>query len=206
MKKIYDPSNFPSKMAHTVVKHLKNIDNNEKIDILDIGCGEGKDDLYLAQSITNRRIVAIDPSSKAIHKAKVNLSGENDVNFYTIGFKELDDNDQFDVILISGVYHFFKKVDRVLFRDKIKRILKPYGFFFLSTLSSNDTQYYGKGTPIPNDPNSFKGITYLHFASKTEIMEEFSFLRIIELNEYYHKNYSTDTEYHTMWLLVCRCY
>jgi cyclopropane fatty-acyl-phospholipid synthase-like methyltransferase len=193
-------------MAFTVIEHLKNIDNNEKIDILDIGCGEGKDDLYLAQSIINRRIVAIDPSRKAIHKARVTLSGEKDVEFHTIGFKELDENDQFDVILLSGVYHFFKKVDRGLFREKIKKILKPNGWFFLSTLSSNDTQYYDKGTPVPDDPNSFKGITYLHFASKSEIMEEFSFLEIIKLDEYYHKNYAADTDYHTMWMLVCRYY
>ncbi|MFX0125407.1 MAG: class I SAM-dependent methyltransferase [Candidatus Hodarchaeota archaeon] len=206
MTKIYDPSNFPSKMALTIIKNLKYIDDNKKIDILDIGCGEGKDDLYLAQSLKNRRIIAIDPSRKAIHKARVTLSGENDVEFHPIGFKELDENDQYDVILISGVYHFFTKIERTLFRDKIKKILKPNGWLFLSTLSSNDTQYFGKGTPVPNDPNSFNGITYLHFASKSELMEEFSFLEILKLDEFYHKNYTTDTDYHTMWMLVCRRY
>ncbi len=206
MNKIYDPSHFPSKMAFTVIEHLKNVNNNEKIDILDIGCGEGRDDLYLAQNLKNRRIVGIDPSRKAIHKARDTLSGENNVEFHTIGFKELDESYQFDVILLSGVYHFFNKVERGLFKEKIKKILKPNGWFFLSTLSSNDTQYYGKGTPVPDDPNSFKGITYLHFASKSEFKEEFSFLEIIELDEYYHKNYPSDTDYHTMWMLFCRYY
>ena len=193
-----------SNMAAWGISHIT-VNPNDII--LDIGCGEGKDDLYMAQSLKNRRIVAIDPSRKAIHKAKVNLSGENDVEFHTIGFKELDENNQFDVILNSGVYHFFNKVERDLFREKIKKILRPHGWFFLSTLSNNDTQYYGKGTPVPNDPNSFKkkGLPYLHFASKSELMEEFSFLEIIKLDEYFHKNYASDTDYHTMWMLVCRC-
>ncbi len=192
-------------MALTVIEYLQNIDVNKKINILDIGCGEGRDDLYLAQNLKNRRIVAIDPSRKAIQKARVTLSRENDIEFHNIGFKEIYENKQFDVILISNVYHFFNKTERELFRAKIKKLLKSQGWFFLSTLSNNDKQYYGSGTPVPNDPNSFKGITYLHFASKSEIMEDFGFLKVIELKEYYQKNYPTDTDYHTMWMLVCRC-
>ncbi len=205
INKIFDSSHFPSKMAFTVIEYLQNNDTNEKINILDIGCGEGRDDLYLAQNLKNRRIVAIDPSREAIRKARITLSGEDDIEFHSIGFKEVHENEQFDVILISNVYHFFNKTERELFRDKIKKLLKSQGWFFLSTLSSNDKQYYGCGTPVPNDPNSFKGITYLHFASKSEIMEDFSFLKVMELNEYYQKNYPTDSDYHTMWMLVCRC-
>ena len=195
-------------MAFIVMKYLKTIEIHDKIGILDIGCGGGKDILYLAQNLKNRRIVAIDPSNKAIREARVNLSGENDIEFQTIGFQELEENFQFDVILLSGVYHFFNISERALFRIKIKRLLKPQGWLFLSTLSNNDTQYYGKGTPIPNDPNSFekKGLPYLHFASKSELLEDFSFLEIIYLDEYYHKNYASDTDYHTMWMVVCRSY
>ena len=205
MSEIYDPTYFPSKMALTVMNYLKNIDY-PSIEILDIGCGRGKDVLYLAKSLKNRRIVAIDPSSNVIHEAKANLSGENDVEFQTIGFQELDEVNQFDVILLSGVYHFFNISERAQFRDKIKRLLKPQGWFFFSTLSNNDKQYYSKGTPVPNDPNSFekRGLPYLHFASKSELHEDFSFLKIIHLSEYYHKNYASDTDYHTMWMVVCR--
>jgi 2-polyprenyl-3-methyl-5-hydroxy-6-metoxy-1,4-benzoquinol methylase len=197
---------FPSKMALTVMEYLETIDNSNKVAILDIGCGRGNDVLYLAQSLKNRGIVAIDPSSKAIHEAKARLSGETDIEFYTIGFEELDEVNQFDVILISGVYHFFNVFERTLFRNKIKRILRPHGWLFLSTLSNNDKQYYGKGTPVLNDPNSFKkrGLPYLHFSSKSELIEDFSFLEIIHLDEYYHKNYASDTDYHTMWMVVCR--
>ncbi|MFX1283900.1 MAG: class I SAM-dependent methyltransferase [Promethearchaeota archaeon] len=205
MIKIFDSSHFPSKMALTVIENLQNIVDNEKINILDIGCGDGRDVLYLAQNLRNRRIVAIDPSQEKIQKARVTLSGENDIELQSIGFKELSENEQFDVILISNVYHFFNKTERELFREKVKRLLKLQGWFFLSTLSSNDKQYYGVGMPVPNDPNSFNGITYLHFASKAEIMKEFSFLKVIDLQEYYQKNYPADTEYHTMWMLVCRC-
>jgi len=195
-------------MALTVMEYLKTIDYHDRIEIFDIGCGRGKDVLFFAQNLKNRRIVAIDLSNKAIREAKVNLSGENDVEFHTIGFQELEEKFQFDVILLSGVYHFFNISERALFRGKIKKLLKPQGWFFLSTLSSNDTQYFGKGTPVPNDPNSFekKGLPYLHFASKSELMDDFSFLEIIHLDEFYHKNYASDTDYHTMWMIVCRSY
>jgi cyclopropane fatty-acyl-phospholipid synthase-like methyltransferase len=205
MTKIYDPTNFPSKMALTVKKYLRDIVAHNKINFLDIGCGEGRDVLYLEQYLKNRRIIAIDPSRAALQKARETLPDESDIEFRAIGFKDIKEKEQFDVIVVSNVYHFFRKGQRKLFKEKIKKIMKPKGYFFLSTLSSNDTQYYGKGTQIPNDPNSFKGITYLHFASKSELIKEFNFLRIIELNEYYQKNFSTDMDYHTMWMLVCKC-
>lgn len=128
MDNIYDSSHFPSKMALTVIEHLQNLDDNEKIDILDIGCGKEYDDLFLAQNLKNRRIVAIDPSREEIQKARVTLSGENDIKLHSIGFKDINETDQFDVILISNVYHFFTKTERKLFREKIKKILKPQGW------------------------------------------------------------------------------
>jgi len=116
-------------------------------------------------------------------------------------WKDLDDT-HYDIVYISGVYHFFNLADRSAFISKIKNILNKNGFFFLSTLSSNDTQYYGKGIPVKNDPNSFQSEYFIHFSSKEELLEDFKFLTIHELSEFYHKNYAKDTEYHTMWILI----
>ena len=39
-------------------------------------------------------------------------------------------------------------------------------------------------------------------ASEDELREDFKFLNINNLFEFFHKNYATDTEFHTMWMLV----
>ena len=143
----------------------------------------------------------IDISLKAIEDAIQLNSNKNCVTFDRKNWIELD-NTQYDIIYISGVYHFFKLTEREAFITKIKRILKPHGFLFLSTLSSNDKQYFGKGNPVTSDPNSYQSDFYLHFSSEEELCNDFDFLNINDLFEYFHKNYATDTEYHTMWMLV----
>ena len=55
---------------------------------------------------------------------------------------------------------------------------------------------------MKNDPNSFQSDNYLHFSSEEELRDDFGFLNIIELYEYFHKNYANDIEYHKMWILV----
>jgi cyclopropane fatty-acyl-phospholipid synthase-like methyltransferase len=119
-----------------------------------------------------------------------------------LDWKDLDET-SYDIIYSSGVYHFFNLKERNKFISKIKKILKPKGYFILNTLSSSDKQYYGKGIPLTNDSNSFQTDQYyLHFCSEEEIKIEFSFLSILKLFEYFHKNRSKDTECHKMWLLI----
>ena len=55
---------------------------------------------------------------------------------------------------------------------------------------------------MKNDPNSFQSGYYLHFSSEEELRDDFGFLNIIELYEYFFRNYANDIEYYTMWMLV----
>ena len=177
------------------------MNKSEEYSFLDIGCGKGRDIAYLSSHLDNLIIYGVDISPRAIEDAIQLNSNKNHVTFDCKNWIELDDT-QYDVIYISGVYHFFKFTERKAFISKTKRILKPHGLFFLSTLSSNDKQYFGKGTPIKNDPNSFQSDFYLHFCSEEELRDNFDFLNINDLFEYFHKNFANDTEYHTMWMLV----
>ena len=180
---------------------LKNLNKSNQLTFLDIGCGEGRDIDYISSNFDNLIIKGIDISLKAIEKAIELNSNKNNVTFECMNWKDLD-NTQYDIIYISGVYHFFNLADRTSFISKIRKSLNINGFLFLSTLSSNDKQYYGKGVPVQNDPNSFQSEFFLHFCSKEELLAEFKFLQIFDLSEFFHKNYSKDTEYHTMWLLI----
>jgi len=191
-----------SKTARVALNVLReNLDSSKQYSFLDIGCGDGRDIAFLSSNFENLTFRGIDISSKAIEKAIKLTPDKEKVTFKCMDWKELDDR-QHDIIYISGVYHFFNLAERKSLHLKLKRILKPQGFFFLTTLSANDTQYYGKGMPVENDPNSFQGEYFIHFSSEKELREDFKFLKILDLFEYFHKNYAKDTVYHTMWSLI----
>ena len=189
-------------VANVVLNCLqKTLLRSNKYTFLDIGCGDGRDIDFISSNLDNLVIRGIDISLKAIENAiSLNLKKEN-VKFECMDWKDLDDT-QYDIIYSSGLYHFFNITDRVAFIFKIKNILKNHGYFFLSTLSSNDKQYFGKGKPVESDPNSFQNEFFIHFCSDDELREDFKFLKIIDLFEFFHKNYDKDIDYHTMWLLI----
>jgi len=179
----------------------KKMNKSSQFTFLDIGCGEGRDIDYLSSNLDNLTMRGIDISSEAIKKALELNSDKDSITFERMNWKDLDDT-QYDIVYMSGVYHFFNITDRNAFISKIKIILKSPGVFILSTLSSNDKQYYGKGVAVKNDPNSFQSEYFIHFSSEAELREDFVFLKIVNLFEFFHKNYSKDTEYHTMWMMV----
>ncbi|MFX1494346.1 MAG: class I SAM-dependent methyltransferase [Promethearchaeota archaeon] len=191
-----------SKVASLALNFIqKTLSKSEQYTFLDIGCGNGRDIAYLTSHLNNLIMHGIDISRKAVEDAiQLNLN-KTHVSFECKNWIKLDDT-QYNIIYNSGVYHFFELTEREAFIYKIKRILKPNGLFFLSTLSSNDKQYYGKGIPVKSDPNSFQSEFFLHFCSEEELRGDFNFLNIIDLFEYFHKNYAKDTEYHTMWMLI----
>jgi len=202
MKDISSCDDKVSKTAGVTLRFLQNkLITSNQFNFLDIGCGDGSDIDFLSSNLDNLSIRGIDVSLKAIENAVELNSNKNNVTLECMDWKELDDS-QYDIIYSSNVYHFFTIADRTEFIIKIKKILKPQGIFILSTLSSNDKQYYGKGVPVKDDPNSFKGEYFIHFCSEEELRDDFNFLNIIELFEYFQKNYSKDTEYHTVWLLM----
>jgi cyclopropane fatty-acyl-phospholipid synthase-like methyltransferase len=190
------------KTASVALSFLRNkLNKSNQFTFLDIGCGDGRDVDFISSNLDNLIIRGIDVSLKAIENAIDLNSNTDNVTFECMDWKSLDDT-QYDIIYISNVYHFFNIADRNAFIFKIKKILKSDGFFFLSTLSSNDKQYYGKGISVKNDPNSFQSEFFIHFCSEDELREDFKFLKILDLFEYFQKNYSKDIEYHTMWILI----
>ncbi|MFX0011764.1 MAG: class I SAM-dependent methyltransferase [Candidatus Hermodarchaeota archaeon] len=191
-----------SKVASVVLTFLQKVlIKSNQYTFLDIGCGDGRDIDFITSNLDNLIIRGIDISLKAIENAiSLNLKRYN-VNFECMDWKDLDDT-PYDIVYSSGLYHFFNITDRITFISKINKILNPHGYFFLSTLSSNDTQYYGKGLPVENDPNSFQSEFFLHFSSEDELREDFKFLKIVDLFDFYHKNYAKDIDYHTMTLLI----
>ncbi|MBU3966542.1 MAG: class I SAM-dependent methyltransferase [Euryarchaeota archaeon] len=195
----------PSELAITAVKYLqKNRSNNMILSILDIGCGYGRDAFYFLDNI-RCRILGIDISEKAIDIATnaAFKAQKEDVKIQCCNFTKLKEG-KYDIVFISNLYQLLKKNEREELRKTVMRTLKPNGLLFLGTLSERDPEHYGKGTPVPGESNSFQEKVYLHFCTKKELVEDFTFLNIKELykHEYCEPRVTGEIHHHISWILI----
>jgi cyclopropane fatty-acyl-phospholipid synthase-like methyltransferase len=195
----------PSALAAFACHYLKSDKSPGKaVEILDIGCGYGRDAVYLARSISCR-IFGIDNSSEAIDMAQKAVKDDMQslLRFECCDFRKIAKG-KFEIIFASNFYHLLKKEERRSFRETIKKRLKSGGMVFLSTLSPKDPEHYGKGKPVEDDENSFQGETFLHFCTREEMEKDFSFLAIEELSEheYYEPRSNGEVHHHFLWILV----
>lgn len=108
----------PNQLCYEIMKLRPPI---KPLKVLDIGCGEGKDAVFLAR---NSYIVsALDATDKGIEKGK--LLAENygvSVNFFKANIEDYRLKENYDIILSSGVFHFIKPE----YRHDIFRNLKEH--------------------------------------------------------------------------------
>ena len=195
----------PSELAIAVVRYLQKCKSSREIlSILDIGCGYGRDAFYFLNNL-RCGVLGIDSSRKAIDIASNTIlkGQEKAVKFRCCNFIELEE-DSYDIVFISNLYHLLKKDERKGLRKAVMRMLKPDGLLFLSTLSVKDPEHYGKGIPVPEESNSFQDRTYIHLCTREELCEDFAFLNIKELYEYeyYEPRATGEIHHHILWILV----
>ena len=195
----------PSALAAFVCHCLQGTKSPAKaIKILDIGCGYGRDAAYLARNI-NCRILGIDNSSEAIEMAKKVMAAdlESRVTFQCCDFRQIPEG-KFGIIIASNFYHLLKTEDRQALISTLKKRLKPGGMLFLSMLSPHDPEHFGKGKPVENEANSFHDQRYLHFCTREELENDFSFLTVQELaeHEYYEPRSNGEVHHHIVWIFV----
>jgi cyclopropane fatty-acyl-phospholipid synthase-like methyltransferase len=194
----------PSELAAFACRYLQGKSAEKAMEILDIGCGYGRDALYLARSI-DCRILGIDNSDKAIEMANKALARDLEprVRFECCDFNRIDGG-QFEIVFASNFYHLFKAEDRENFIDTIKKKLKSGGILFLSTLSNKDPEHFGKGRRIETEENSFQDEKFLHFCTRKELKKDSSFLDIKGLleREYYEPRSNGEVHHHILWILV----
>ena len=194
-----------SELANIAVKYLKSHQSGNKyLSILDIGCGYGRDCLYLAK-LLNCNVFGIDTSQNAIEILKNSTIDPytKAIQFRCVDFKDLD-HCKYDIVFASNLYQILQRKQREEFRKKIAGLLKPEGLLFLNNLSTSDPEEYGKGEPCPDENNSFINNKYLHFCTREELEEDFKFLSIKELyeQEYNEPRAHGKTHHHISWILI----
>jgi SAM-dependent methyltransferase len=195
----------PSELAIAAVAYLKKHMPNDAIRaILDIGCGYGRDAFYLLDNL-RCRILGIDISENAIAIASSTALEKQykNVDFQCRDFRELDES-KCDIVFLSNVYQLLERKEREELRRTVLRKLRRNGLLFVSTLSVNDPEHWGKGNPVPKESNSFHEQVYLHLCTREELLEDFSFLSIKDLyeHEYDEPRATGEVHHHISWMLI----
>mgnify|MGYP001420553231 CR=1 FL=1 len=103
-------------------------------EILDIGCGYGRDAKYLAYK--GYKVQGIDPSGNAITMAMKNFP-VGDFKFGSFSKIPYRGN-SFDCVMSHLTYHMLKENERKKALQEVNRVLKPKGLLVFTVLSFHD--------------------------------------------------------------------
>lgn len=127
----------PLRFINLLYKYLN---QNQKLKILDLGCGTGRHSFYLAKN-EKWQISAVDSSIWAVKfvKNKIKKNNFENIKIYKANFKKLPfQNKYFDAIVSTNALHHGSYKDIKKYCSEINRILKNNGYLFLSILSDKD--------------------------------------------------------------------
>jgi cyclopropane fatty-acyl-phospholipid synthase-like methyltransferase len=196
----------PSELALFAGNYLKESEQfkaSQDIFLLDLGCGYGRDAIFLAQYLLSCHILGLDNSEKAIEMARESIPKELEKRIELLCYDFSHVIDKYDVIVVSNLYHFLKPDERIKLRETIKRCLKKNGLLFLSTSSVRDPQHFGLGTPVENEPNTFQDERYIYFCTRQDMEKEFDFVNISALFERdFREERTTGAHHHISWILM----
>ena len=99
--------------------------------VLDIGCGEGKDAVYMASK--GYSVTAFDVTENGIKKT-IRMAKENNVeiNAYVDDINTFETNEKFDIVYSTGTIQYLFDENKKPFFDKIEHITKKNGFVFFN--------------------------------------------------------------------------
>ena len=133
------PSEDLQKFARFLERGWKREYLNPLARVLDLGCGNGRNLIYLAESYGMRGL-GFDISDVAIIEARVH-TGDLPIEYEVRSIAEpLQVRDQSQTIVLDMMTsHFLKKEEREALRAEIHRVLRPGGWlFFKSHLAEED--------------------------------------------------------------------
>ena len=99
--------------------------------VLDIGCGEGKDAVYMAQK--GYDVTAFDLTENGIRKT-IALADKRGVklNAYVDDINTFETDEQFDIIYSTGTVQYLFDENKKEFFDKLEKITKPGGIVYIN--------------------------------------------------------------------------
>lgn len=105
--------------------------NNEKIQILDLGCGDGINAVHIKQFFTHIEYYGIDISNESIVQAKKRNTSSG-VHFKCYDGKQIPyQEEKFDMVFIACVLHHVPHEEHKNLLLECKRVLKENGSIFI---------------------------------------------------------------------------
>ena len=108
--------------------------------VLDIGCGRGENALMLAMHGCD--VTGVDRVEDVISDAKAKAIERNvKVNFVVGNVLEMDrffKEDEFDIVIDSGLFHVMTDENRSIFARQVYRVLKKGGKYFMLGISDKE--------------------------------------------------------------------
>lgn len=117
---------------------------NASGNFLDLGCGQGRDSLFMLKKGFN--VTMVDKSEEKIKKIKEYIQKNNlpkdKISLYcqNIGNYNIESN-KFDIINAFNSLQFLPKKESLQMIDKIKKSLKNKGYVIISSFTVNDPLY-----------------------------------------------------------------
>ena len=87
---------------------------NNKLRILDIGCGTGQLVNEISKSYENVNYLGIDVASNMISEAKSNNIKNKNIKFKTCGIEKFKTKDKFDIIICTHAFPYFPNKEEIL--------------------------------------------------------------------------------------------
>src|SRR3989344_3071160 len=131
----------PSSMVVAFVKFLKDHNINDG-KIIDIGCGKGRNSIYLSEQ--GFQVYAVDYIQEAIDYAKHQVKDKNVQDSIIFINAAIDVPWQFENIFFDYAVDCFSSIDietrdgREIYKQEMYRTLKPGGFALVSVVSADD--------------------------------------------------------------------
>jgi ubiquinone/menaquinone biosynthesis C-methylase UbiE len=128
-------SDVPAKCVKDFVRFLR---KDRKLDIsnlniLDLGCGNGKNSLYISEQGIGNAVVGIDISETALKYAR-DLVPNGKFSKQSIGSVLPFDDNSFDIVLDVTASNSLSESERAVYLKEVYRVTKPGGYFFLRAL------------------------------------------------------------------------
>ncbi len=133
-----DHSEDLEKFTRYVIRQKRGDVLAETASVLDVGCGNGRNVIFLAREFGMQGI-GYDISVSAIEQAKA-ASTDYTIDYTArsiAGPLDVPDNSQ-TLVLDMMTSHFLNQKERLFLRDEIYRVLVPGGFLFMKTFLADE--------------------------------------------------------------------
>lgn len=158
----------PSPFAQDIFKYLKEMGGTE---LLDIGCGNGRDSLYFAEN--GLKVTGLDSSESAIGKLSRQFQNQ-DLQFVCCDYAETDlfEKRDFDYCYCRFFIHAITEWQEDILLKQVHKGLRKNGLFLIEVRSIKD-ELFGRGEPAGRNAFIYDE-HYRRFIIKEELEKKIS--------------------------------